>query len=572
MKIYNKRRILMLTCTSLLASTSTFAQHVIPVRFTIHGAQDIRDFCYPCEFSDVQFDGAKSVASDGETLIIGRTNKIDSNTSPDPNNPYVPGETLIYRRQALGAQPNFQLMARLNDSVEGYPGTSLVETDDQFGWDLTLNGNTLVVGSPYYPNYLDTSDPTSSIATSDPGSYGLEDETGAVFIYTRPDSSSDNWTLQQVIYDPQTVNGERFGHRVMFHENRLLISSARNFRPGYSQPSPFGLSSNQYMIRGLDPMGSGYCQNISSSVNVFTQEQSSDLWTLSQTIELPFMPHEPLYGVPPNGDPVDNTGTCGPDFDDPLGVPPIDSRNGEGYSLERARDFATDDQWLVTVGHPGLFIYQYDQLQETYILIQTIATGVIGPEYNAGSKGFTAVSIDNGVIVVGIKNMMDNTTTNVGGLAIFEFDSQATQEPWSLTYADTIGQGDGVSLYNDTVVMNSNSLWRYLRDSDTLLPIGVVPGAGGFPHPKTARFDDVLLLTDSLSRLLIPTDGPNLVRGVPLCEYDLNSDKTLNFYDINIYSGLYSSGDPRADYVEPFGVLDANDVNHYMALYASGCP
>lgn len=542
--------------TITCSSSHALSQQELPVFFEIHGAQDIRDFCL-CPFTDMQFDGVKGIATDGDTLVIGRTAKIDSDTADAPYDPMVPGEVLIYRRNTSGSGAEFQLIDIFNDSVIGFPGASLVSPDDQYGWDVALNNNTLVVSAPYYPHYTDNTSLTPTIEVSDPGSYGFEDETGAVFIYTRPNNTSNDWTLDQVIYDNIEVNGERFGYRVMFHDDRLLIASSRNHRPGYSA------------------VGSK-CQNISSSVTVYSFSSTSNQWEHLQTIDLPFLPWEPNYGAPSNGDPVDNVENCGPSLEFPLGVPPIASRDGQGWEFERARDFDVYGDWLVTVGHPGMFIYRYDTSTSQYGIEQAIGTssanGGLPTGYSTGNKGYTSVAIDNDVIVVGIKNMKQEGTNETGGIAVFELDTAAPTNPWALTFADTIGGGNGIEIYNDTIINVSSSLWRYDRLNNTVLAIGRVTDAGGSPHMKSAVYENRVLLASNLSRVVVPHLGPNKVYAVSLCPYDFTDDGALDYNDISEFNSIFAAGDMRADFAEPYGSLDFFDVNHFLELYNTGCP
>ncbi|MEX2962360.1 GC-type dockerin domain-anchored protein [Microbulbifer sp. TYP-18] len=549
----------------------TNAQPVIPVKFEINGAADIRAVFDPT-FTDQQFDGAKGLATDGNTFVIGRTNKIDYNTAPTGQDPLIPGELLIYRKNTSGTGPEFNLVARLNDSVVGTSRVSLVEPDDQFGWTVAISGNTMVVGSPYYPHVNDVTSTNPGFVQDTLVGYGGEDETGAVFVYTRPKYTSNAWTLDQVIYDSQPVNGERFGHNVLFHDNRLLISSPRNFRPGYSEPrsGPGG------------PVGTGHCENISSSIEVYEISSQTGKFELSQTIELPFLPHEANYGIPPNGDPVDSVGDCSPfpslGFE---GIPPIDSRNGIGFDLERARDFAVDGPWLITVGQPGIFVYKRDSITAKYHLSQGLRMNLPNGA-SSGNSASTSISVSDGVAVVGIKKYTLPGHNEIGGLAIYEYDPALME--WEQTTIwnrpDFSGSklGMGVSLFKDTVVAYSQgskvAILRYDRSTNELLHAGDVLGAGsGNPANKTAQYGDLFLLSDNISRISIsPGINTNIVRAVSTCPYDLNSDGALNFYDVSAYMALHQSGDLQADYAYPYGTLDSDDTDHFLALYNSGCP
>ncbi|CAN0311039.1 unnamed protein product, partial [Ectocarpus fasciculatus] len=53
---------------------------------------------------------------------------------------------------------------------------------------------------------------------------------------------------------------------------------------------------------------------------------------------------------------------------------------------------------------------------------------------------------------------------------------------------------------------------------------------------------------------------------------DLNSDGSLNHFDISLMVSMHATGDLAVDYAQPFGVLDIQDINHYVSLYSAGCP
>ncbi|MEM9373720.1 MAG: GC-type dockerin domain-anchored protein [Planctomycetota bacterium] len=46
----------------------------------------------------------------------------------------------------------------------------------------------------------------------------------------------------------------------------------------------------------------------------------------------------------------------------------------------------------------------------------------------------------------------------------------------------------------------------------------------------------------------------------------------LNFFDISAFIGAYQAGDPAADLAEPFGAFNFFDVSAYIGLFNAGCP
>ncbi len=582
---------------------SAEGQTLLPALFEVHGAADIRAVFDPT-FTDVQFDGAKGIATDGDTLLVGRTNKIDSDTAPAGQDPMVPGEVLIYRKNATGT--DFDLVGRLNDSVIGSPGVSLVSPDDQYGWTVDIQGNIMAVGAPYYGRYVDPTDPSSAFVQDNTGAgYGDEDETGAVFIYTRPHVSSDVWTLTQILYDDRPVNGERFGHNVFFHGEMLIVTTPRNWTPGYSDPvngpdpilgitpvsvsdpvSPTDIAEEDNSSNDdSGPATGGGCENYGSAVSVFRLSGLNGQYVLDQYIELPFFMSEYINGSPPvsNGDPLDMQGDClAGGIPGSVSTPPVHSRIGHGFDQERARDIAVDGEWMITVGQGGAFVYQYDYVEEQYEFFQEIS-GIAAPGGVVGSAGYTSVSIDNDVAVIGMKKFKQTgSILEIGAIIVLEYDASLLEWVYTTGWSNPAGGGKnfgiGVSIRNDLIAGYSKTqsarLLRYDRVNDELLFAGYVPGAGsGAPANKSAWYDDVLLMSDHWSRLDTQTTWiANIVYATSACPADLNGDGTVNFYDMSTYIGWYTAQDQRADYSYPYGVFDQDDVTHYQSLYTLGCP
>ncbi len=56
-----------------------------------------------------------------------------------------------------------------------------------------------------------------------------------------------------------------------------------------------------------------------------------------------------------------------------------------------------------------------------------------------------------------------------------------------------------------------------------------------------------------------------------VCTPDLNGDGMLNFFDISVFLGLYSSGDLGADFSGD-GTLNFFDVSAFLGAFTAGCP
>lgn len=571
-------------------SSAVFAQPILPIEFEIDPAEDIRSYGFDGSFQDCQLDGIRSMVTSGDTLIITRTSKIDSDTNANCS-PSVPGECLIYRRNYTDPSIEFDLVGRLNDSVVGTPAFSLVTPDDQFGWRARINGNTLAVSSRYYPHYMDNTSTDSEAYVSSYDTfggtfdYGPEDETGAVFVYTRPNASSDDWDLLQVIYNPDPVNGERFGDNVEFHDDRLLISTSREWIPGFSFTA---------MLQ---------CNNTQSEIGIYELSSISNQYELIQNLIPLDQPHHPVYNQTNNGEPIDNFGPCEANLlNDFLGFPPISRRNTAGeLNNERARSIAVDDDWLISLDPNGIYIYKYDPTVMSppgpYQFYQFVEGSDPTPILAAASStGFVSVDIDNGIIVVGHKKATwSGANQPNGAILTYEFDD--TTSTWGRTAVwlreDMLNTGaelgDGVFIHNDIIIAYSKvniydnnqtygriRMLRYLRSSNEIRQIGVTNYAGSRaipPAPEASFYEGYILLSDARDAISTNTNlNPNTMRAIRTCPYDLNNDGILNYFDISAYSSLYAAQDPQADYAVPYGTFDSADLAYYLDLYNSGCP
>ena len=524
------------------------AQPVIPLEYEIDGAEDIRAGFDP-SFTDSDFSGARGIAGEGDTIIISRCSKIPNNTSLPTT-----GEFLVYRKNASGS---YDLMELNSDTVVGVPGVTLAQPREWYGWSIAMEGNTLVVGASYYPHFTSptSTDPTDIV--QDPyGLYGDQDLTGAAFVYTRTNASSDQWDLQQVLYSPEPVNGERYGHKVMFHDGRLLVVATRAFVPGFS----------------LAP-GSG-CQNIRSEINVYEVSALTNQYEIVQEIVPPFMDGEAAFGAISNGTSPDVNGNCvgGLPGDQ---IPPIHSRQESptvsgsiGYDNERARDITVDGDWLAAVANQGMYVYEYNSVSSQYDLHTTVLSSSLSTPINA-TKGWTDIGMDNGLIAVVSKPGLGQP----GGMVLFEYESSTDTWDEKVVTAD-VHAGKSVSVDNDHVlVQGGNVVWKYIRATEELLMVGEIDfnaTAAIAPAAHAVAFDGHYLIPDTRESA---TGGISInVRAISDCPYDLNGDGSLNFFDISDYMTLFNASDLQADYALPYGVLDIDDINHYLALHGSGCP
>lgn len=561
----------------VLSGSCAMAQPVIPIAYEIHAADDIRAFDEPSFLNENILGVGRSMSIDGDTLAVTRGQKRD------PSNLDDPGGVLVYRRNTSGG---WDLEARLKDSVVGNPGVSLFEGDHAFAWAVAVKGNTLVATAQQYPHYDSVTSVSPSILLDPYGVYGQKTRVGAAFVYTRPNATSTAWTLQQVIYGDDPVKQERFGNDVRFHEDRLLISCSREWVPGYSNAA----LSDAYAV----------CPNNQSMIYVYEQNGSGQ-WILQQQVIPPV--DSGLPAPPRNSNVPDNIGCL---FPPPFPSPTPDLSCCENAFPvlemetrgETSRNIAVDGDWMVTCGHQEVSMFKYNHTTQQYEL-HSVLTTVDFPTWtgtNTAGLG-TKVDIDGDLMVVGTKKgAVSNGSLLEGVISLFQYDQNL--DLWinidaiggTELFANPIDAtgyrlGHNVFVSGDLIVAASNSggasgripqeytSFLFDRTAGEMLLIGVSEDFGsGAPGTGPAILDDgnTILLADT--RDIGLGLNPNRVRAISKCLYDLNSDGSLNHFDISLMVSMHATGDLAVDYAQPFGVLDIQDINHYVSLYSAGCP
>lgn len=173
-----------------------------------------------------------------------------------------------------------------------------------------------------------------------------------------------------------------------------------------------------------------------------------------------------------------------------------------------------------------------------------------------------------------LANVHDWVGQNGGGRAEMQMDFEhvtpsflAKDDP-----ADTYG-GDGT----DTLTTRQN--WNSPNTDGWA--VGPMNGSWN----ADVRFADVYSGTPTINGLAdwafysadgaiypLPLEENRRVRleALCVCRADLNMDGVYDFFDVQIYLGLFAAGDPAAD-VNNDGLLDFFDVLQFIGLFAQGC-
>lgn len=127
-------------------------------------------------------DVGRAVAIDGATIVIGAPGDDSSGTGR--------GAVHVYLPDATGGHSHEQELTN--------PGAG---DNDRFGWSVDIDRGTVVAGTPF----------------QGPAS-------GAVQVFTRHETT-DAWTLSQVLTDPGSAVGDRFGRSVSIHRNVIAVGA-----------------------------------------------------------------------------------------------------------------------------------------------------------------------------------------------------------------------------------------------------------------------------------------------------------------------------------------------------------
>jgi N-acetylneuraminic acid mutarotase len=135
----------------------------------------------------------------------------------------------------------------------------------------------------------------------------------------------------------------------------------------------------------------------------------------------------------------------------------------------------------------------------------------------------------------------------------------------TMVYSNLIGQlmfigGEtGMGWMNDVLLRDPDTgLWARLALENSTKR-GVWPSAVELPSDQT-----ILLQAGRTYTWRCPDPY--------YCRADVNSDHSLDFFDIAQYLQWFSEGDERADLASPRWVLDFFDVSEYLNYFSDGCP
>jgi hypothetical protein len=146
----------------------------------------------------------ESVAISGNTIVVGAPDERGSSTSvngPDNNNLIDAGAAYVFVRSGS------------TWSQQAYLKPSNINSSDNFGHSVAINGDTIIVGAPLEDGSATTVNGTDNNAATDAGS---------AYVFTRNGSA---WSQQAYMKASNAESGDNFGFHVTISGDTAVIGS-----------------------------------------------------------------------------------------------------------------------------------------------------------------------------------------------------------------------------------------------------------------------------------------------------------------------------------------------------------
>ena len=214
---------------------------------------------------------SKSIALDNDTLAVGAMYESSNQTTitngtgaSSDNSNNKSGAVYIYKRTGSSWVQEAYIKAANSDSWG---------SGDQFGYSVSLSGDTLAVGA----NYEDSNQTTNTNGTS-ASSNNDNNDSGAVYIYKRTGSS---WVQEAYIKAANNDNKDEFGSSLSLGKDVLAVGAINE-------------SSNQTTITNGTGASSDNSNNKSGAVYVY--RRTGTTWAQTAYIKSADNSYQDLYG------------------------------------------------------------------------------------------------------------------------------------------------------------------------------------------------------------------------------------------------------------------------------------
>jgi FG-GAP repeat protein len=216
--------------------------------------------------------------------------------------------------------------------------------------------------------------------------------------------------------------------------------------------------------------------------------------------------------------------------------------------------------------------YLFDAITGTEI------TKLLPNDGAAGDRFGVSVTIDNGVVAVGAKSDGNNSGS------AYLFNANTGTQTTKLIPSDVVGGdefGWSIAIDNNIIAVGtnsneSNSGSAYLFDANTGAQITKLissDAAAGDKFGVSIAIENGIVVVGSYKDDDNGSDsGSAYMFTVPTpCPADINSDGTLNFFDVSAFITALANNDPIADFTND-GRWNFFDVSAFLQAFAAGCP
>lgn len=161
-------------------------------------------------FSTYEFGNA--IAIDGDTMVVGSSNE-SSNQNTITNGTSSSNDT------SLTASGAVYVFRRIDQTwiQEAYIKAPNVDANDQFGFSVDIDGDTIIVGAPSERSSQNVI--TNGTTASDDDSFVAP---GAAYIFRR---TGNSWAQEAYLKAPNVGTGDRFGYSVAIDGDTAVVSS-----------------------------------------------------------------------------------------------------------------------------------------------------------------------------------------------------------------------------------------------------------------------------------------------------------------------------------------------------------
>ena len=394
------------------------------------------------------YDDFKSVALDGDTLVVGAPSEDSSatglNGNEADNSAPNSGAVYVFVRDINGIwKQQAYLKASNADNLDGYG-----QSNAGFGTSVAISGDTLLVGAPYENSIVNDS--------------------GAAYVFTR--DSQGIWSEQAFIKPPRPFCCPQFGREVELDGDTLVIGA----------PDDSNGASGVFATP-LDECGYIHGNYVTYSGVVYVFRRTNEIWSQTTCIK-PSNPH--YMGL--FGDSIalaGNTMAVGAYGESSSGSGINSGVEAETYATSESGAVYIFNRDVAGVWHQQAHIKasntdKSDKFGSSVALSEnTLSVGAVGED--SASTGVNATQLDN-------------LSGGSGAAYVFTRDGNSVWTQQAYIKASNTGNGDGfgnaVSISNDRLVvsasgedsaatgvnaneldnsaMNSGAVYMFVRDSN----------------------------------------------------------------------------------------------------------